>query len=128
MKPDASPELKPIVYIVDDDASVRKALMRLMVSEKLEARSFASANEFLDSGFRDKQACLIADVKMPGLTGIELQQKLLARGYELPIIFITGYDTEQTRELAKRSGALGYFSKPIDDQALLDTINWALSR
>jgi FixJ family two-component response regulator len=128
MKPDVSPELEPIVYIVDDDASVRKGLMRLMVSEKLEARSFASANEFLDSGFRDEHACLIADVKMPGLTGLELQQKLLARGYELPIIFITGYDTEQTRELAKRSGALGYFCKPIDDQALLDTINWALSR
>jgi FixJ family two-component response regulator len=128
MKPDESLELEAIVYIVDDDASVRKSLMRLMVSEKLEARSFASANEFLDSGFRDEHACLIADVKMPVLTGLELQQKLLARGYELPIIFITGYDTEQTREQAKRSGALGYFCKPIDDQALLDTINWALSR
>ena len=128
MKPDESPELEPIVYIVDDDASVRKSLMRLMVSAKLKASSFASANEFLDSGFRDEYACLIADVKMPGLTGLELQQKLLARGYELPIIFITGYDSEQTREQAKRSGALGYFCKPIDDQALLDTINWALSR
>ena len=128
MKPDVSPELEPIVYIVDDDASVRKGLIRLMDSEKLEARSFASANEFLDSEFRDQRACLIADVKMPGLTGLELQQKMLARGYELPIIFITGYDTEQTRELAKRMGALGYFCKPVDDQALLDTINWALSR
>ncbi len=128
MKPDASPELKPIVYIVDDDASVRKSLKRLMVSAKLEARSFASANEFLDSEFRDEHACLIADVKMPGLTGLELQEKIIARGYELPVIFITGYDTEQTREQAKRLGALGYFSKPIDDQALLDTINWALSK
>ena len=128
MKPDVSPELKPIVYIVDDDASVRKSLMRLMVSVKFEARSFASANEFLDSGFRDQNACLIADVKMPGLTGLELHQKIIDLGYDLPVIFITGYDTEQTREQAKKSGALGYFSKPIDDQALLDTINWALSR
>jgi len=123
-----SPDLEPIVYIVDDDAAVRKALMRLMASAKLEARSFASANKFLNSRFRDEHACLIADVKMPGLTGIELQQKMIDRGYDLPVIFITGYDTEQTREQAKGSGALGYFSKPIDDQALLDTINWALSR
>ncbi len=128
MKSDDSLELEPIVYIVDDDASVRKAMMRLMVSAELEARSFSSANDFLDSGFRDQHACLIADVKMPGLTGLELQQKMLSRGYEMLVIFITGYDSEQTRELAKRSGALGYFCKPIDDQALLDTINWALSR
>ena len=128
MKPDASPELEPIVYIVDDDAAVRKALMRLMASAKLKARSFASAIEFLDSGFRDQHACLIADVKMPGLTGIELQQKIIDQGYDLPVIFITGYDTEQTREQAKRLGAQGYFSKPIDDQALLDTISLALSR
>jgi FixJ family two-component response regulator len=128
MNPDVSPEVEPIVYIVDDDASVRKSLMRLMASAKLKARSFASANEFLDSGFRDEHACLIADVKMPVLTGLELHKKLTARGHDLPVIFITGYDTEQTREQAKRSGALGYFCKPIDDQALLDTINWALSR
>lgn len=128
MKPDASPDLEPIVYIVDDDAAVRKALMRLMASAKLKARSFASAIEFLDSGFRDQHACLIADVKMPGLTGLELQQKMLARGYDLPVIFITGYNTDQTREQAKKSGALGYFSKPIDDKALLDTINWAFSK
>lgn len=128
MQPEMSSELDPIVYIVDDDLSVRKAMMRLMVSAELDARSFASANEFLDSGFRDQHACLIADVKMPGLTGLELNIKMIARGYELPVIFITGYDTEQTREQAKRSGALGYFCKPIDDQALLDTINWALSR
>ncbi len=128
MRPDVSPELKPIVYIVDDDTSVRKSLMRLMVSVKLEACSFASANEFLDSGFRDEHACLIVDVKMPGLTGIELQKKIIAQGFDMPIIFITGYDTEQTREQVKRLGALGYFSKPIDDQALLDTINWAMSR
>ncbi len=125
----AEPEaIKPVVYIVDDDVLVRRAIQRLIRSVGLEAWTFATAREFLDYGFRDEHACLIADVKMPGLSGLELQQKLLARGYELPIIFITGYDTEQTRELAKRSGALGYFCKPIDDQALLDTINWALSR
>ncbi len=123
-----SPDLEPIVYIVDDDAAVRKALMRLMASAKLEARSFASANKFLNSRFRDEHACLIADVKMPGLTGIELQKKIIAQGFDMPIIFITGYDTEQTREQVKRLGALGYFSKPIDDRALLDTVNWALSR
>ncbi len=128
MKAAEPEEIKPVVYIVDDDVLVRRAIQRLIRSVGLEAWTFATAREFLDYGFRDEHACLIADVKMPGLSGLELQQKLLARGYELPIIFITGYDTEQTRELAKRSGALGYFCKPIDDQALLDTINWALSR
>lgn len=128
MKTAETEAIKPIVYIVDDDVLVRRAIQRLIQSTGLEAETFASAQEFLDFEFRDKNACLIADVKMPGLTGLELQQKMLARGYELPIIFITGYDTEQTRELAKRSGALGYFCKPVDDQALLDTINWALSR
>jgi FixJ family two-component response regulator len=121
-------ELEPVVYIIDDDASVRKAIMRLMISAGFEARSFASADEFLDSEVRDQHACLVADVKMPGLTGIELHQKMNDRGYTMPVILITGYDTPEIREQAKRAGAQGYFCKPIDDQALLDTINWALSR
>ncbi len=128
MKTAEPEEIKPIVYIVDDDVLVRRAIQRLIRSVGLDAWTFATAGEFLDYGFRDQRACLIADVKMPGLTGLELQQKITDRGYDLPVIFITGYDTEQTREQAKRLGALGYFSKPIDDQALLDTINWALSK
>jgi FixJ family two-component response regulator len=120
--------IKPIVYVVDDDVLVRRAIKRLIRSAGLEAESFASAEEFLDCGFRDEQTCLIADVKMPKLTGLDLQKKLIARGHNLPVIFITGFDAEEIREKVKKAGAVGYFSKPIDDRALLDTIKWSLSR
>jgi FixJ family two-component response regulator len=121
-------EVKTVIYIVDDDASVRRALERLLRSAGMEARAYGSAREFLDSEFTDQNACLIADVKMPDLDGLELQRKLAERGADLPVILITGFDTEQTRALAKDSGAAGYFRKPVDDQALLDAIRWALSR
>ncbi len=120
--------IKPVVYIVDDDEFVRRAIQRLIRSEGFEAETFATANEFLDCGFRDEHACLIADVKMSNLTGLDLQQKIIARGFNLPVIFITGFDADEIREKVKRAGAIGYFSKPIDDQALLDTIKWALSK
>ena len=128
MKTAEAEAIKPIVYIVDDDEFVRRAIQRLIRSEGFEAETFATANEFLDYGFRDEHACLIADVKMSNLTGLDLQQKLISRGYNLPVIFITGFDAEEIREKVKRAGAIGYFSKPIDDQALLDTIKWALSK
>ena len=118
----------PIIYIIDDDDLVRKALQRLIRSTGFEAKTFATAEEFLDSGFREQNVCLITDVKMPGLTGLELQQKLIARGYKIPVIFITGFDEEEIRKKVKRAGAFGYFSKPLDDQALLDSIKWALSK
>ncbi len=123
-----SAETGTTVYIVDDDVSVRRALGRLLRSVGMDARSFGSAQEFLDSDFTDRNACLIADVKMPGLDGLELQQKLVESGTNLPMILITGFDDEKTRALAKASGAAGYFRKPVDDQALLDAIRWALSR
>jgi len=127
MKTDDSEKLKPIVYIVDDDAMVRRAIRRLINASGLEALSFASAEEFLNYGIRDQQTCLIADVKMPDLTGLELQQKIIEEGHNLPVIFITGFDNEEIREKVKKAGAVGYFCKPIDDMALLDTIKWALS-
>ncbi len=128
MKKAGTEAIKPIVYIVDDDMLVRRAIKRLIHSAGLEVETFASAEEFLDCGFRDEQTCLIADVKMPKLTGLDLQKKLIARGHNLPVIFITGFDAEEIREKVKKAGAVGYFSKPIDDQALLDTIKWALSK
>ncbi len=128
MKTAESEEIKPIVYIVDDDVLVRRATQRLIRSVGLDAWTFATAGEFLDYGFRDQHACLITDVRMPNLTGLDLQQKIIARGYNLPVIFITGFDAEEIREKVKRAGAVGYFSKPIDDRALLDTIKWALSK
>lgn len=121
-------EIKPIVYIVDDDVMVRKAIQRLINSVGLDVKTFATTDEFLKHDIRCHAACLIADVKMPKLSGLELQEKLISGGYNIPVIFITGFDNEEIREKVKKAGAVGYFSKPIDDRALLDTIKWALSR
>ena len=120
-------EKKAIVYIVDDDDSVRGALKRLIRSMGMEAQTFASGADFLKSKFRDQKTCLVADVRMPGMSGLELHQKLIERGFKLPVIYITGFDTAETRSQARKSGAFGYFRKPVDDQALLDVIQLALS-
>ena len=121
-------ETKPTVYIVDDDDSVRRALMRLIHSADMKALAFASANEFLESRSQEENACLVTDVQMRGLTGLELHRKLIALGSRLPVIYITAFDTEEIRRQAKSAGGVGYLRKPVDDQALLDTIRWALSR
>ena len=119
---------KSIVYIVDDDDSVRRALKRLILSAGMEAHTFATANEFLESKSGEKNACLITDVKMREVTGLELHQRLTALGSRMPVIYITAFDTEEIRAQAKKAGGVGYFRKPVDDQALLDAIQWALSR
>lgn len=121
-------EIKPIVYIVDDDAMVRRAIQRLLNSIGLDVKTFATTDEFLNHEIREHSACLITDVKMPKMSGLELQEKLISGGNKIPVIFITGFDNEEIREKVKRAGAVGYLSKPIDDRALLDTIKWALSR
>jgi FixJ family two-component response regulator len=120
--------MPPEIYIVDDDASVRRAMQRLIRSAGMEVRAFASAQEFLDFESVSQNACMIVDIKLQGMSGLELQGELRARGYDLPVIFITGFDSPETREQAKKAGAAGYFRKPLDDQALLDTIQWALAR
>ena len=120
-------ETKPIIYIVDDDESVLKAMKRLICSMDMDVETFASGQAFLDSGFRDQNACLIADIKMRVMGGMELQKKVVAKGYKLPVIFITAFDNKNLRDKAKKAGAAGYFKKPVDDQALLDLILWALS-
>ena len=120
--------MKPVIYIVDDDDSVRRAMQRLIRSAGMEVRAFASAEEFLDFECIDQNACLIVDIKMQGMSGLKLYDELRAKGYDLPVIFITGFDTPETRNEAKNAGAAGYFRKPIDDQALLDSIEWALAK
>ena len=119
---------KPIIYIVDDEASMRRAMQRLILSMGMDVQTFSSGSEFLNSEYIDQNACLIADIKMPEMGGIEIQKKLLAQGSRLPVIFITAYDTDNMRDEAKKVGAAGYFRKPVDDQALLDSIQWALNR
>jgi len=120
-------ETKIIIYVVDDDASVRQSLEMLFQSAHMEVQAFESAEDFLKHDFRKENACLIADIKMKGMSGLELQQQIVERGNKMPFIFLTAFDSNEIRQQAKQSGAAGYFRKPVDDQALLDTIQWALS-
>ena len=115
------------IYIVDDEPSVCTAYARLMRSAKMQPRTFASVEDFMSSDFSDENACVVSDVQFPGRSGLELPVMLGRAGHHLPIIFVTAHDTAETRDLAQRFGAAGYFSKPVDDQALLDAIRWALS-
>jgi len=120
-------EPKTLIYVVDDDASVRQALKMLLISANMEVRTFKQAEDLLKSEFQEEKVCLIADIKMKGLGGLELQQQLAKRGVKVPIIFLTADESNEIRQRAKQAGAAGFFRKPVDDQALLDTIQWALS-
>jgi FixJ family two-component response regulator len=115
------------IYIVDDEPSITTAYARLMRSAKMHSRTFSSVEDLLRSDFSDEHACVICDLQMPGTGGIELPGLLAQAGHRLPVIFVTAHDTPETRELAHQAGASAYFRKPVDDQALLDAIEWALS-
>ncbi len=115
-----------LVAIVDDDDSMRSALQGLLKSAELPARSFASAEEFLKSGQHRQIACLIADIRMPGMSGLELQAKLNAERCRIPIIFITAHGDEKMRMQALRAGAVEFMAKPFNDEALLESVRAAL--
>ena len=115
-----------IMYVVDDDESVRRALKRLLRSAGLEVVTFASARDFLDSDYRRENVCLIVDIQMPGLSGLDLKRELLKAGSAIPVIFITAFDNAKVRKQARQLQAAGYFRKPVDDRALLDAVDWAL--
>ncbi len=117
-----------MISIVDDDASVREATRRLVKSLGLSAVTFASAEEFLQSDRMNDTACLIADVQMPGVSGVELQSLLIARGDRTPIIFVTAFPEERTRARALDAGAVGFLAKPFDEQCLIRHLDTALSR
>ncbi len=120
--------LQQFVFIVDDDESVRRSMKRLLRSAGFQAETFASAQEFLDADRSYEGACVVADVMMPGLGGLDLRERLAGMGSTIPVILVTAYDTDETREQAKSLGVAGYFRKPVDDQALLDAIQWALEK
>lgn len=120
-------ETKIRIYVVDDDASVRKSLTMLFMSADMEVQTFKAAEDFLKGQFREEKACLISDIKLKGLNGIQLQRQLAKRGIKIPVIFLTAFDSNEIRQQAKQAGAVGFFRKPVDDQALLDTIQWSLS-
>ena len=120
-------ETKILIYVVDDDISVRQALEMLFISADMKVLTFKSAEDLLKCKLREEKTCLITDIKMKGLSGLELQQQLIERGIKIPAIFLTAFDSNESRQRAKEAGAAGYLQKPVDAQALLDTIKWALS-
>jgi len=115
-----------LVAIVDDDDFMRSAVGGLLKAVGLPAQEFASAEEFLKSGQQNQTACLIADIQMPGMSGLELQTKLNADRCRIPIIFITAHGDEKMRMQALRAGAVEFLAKPFDDEALLVSVRAAL--
>jgi FixJ family two-component response regulator len=115
-----------VVAIVDDDAAVRVALEGLLRSAGLSARAFDSAETFIESGQQFQIGCLIADIRMPGMSGLELQGKLNAENCRIPIVFITAHGDAQMRMQALRAGAVEFLSKPFNDETLLETVRAAL--
>jgi len=114
------------VYIVDDDDSVRRALGRLVHSEGLSFETFASGELFLASLPADAQGCVVMDIRMPGLTGHDVQERLRGSGHTIPVIALSAQDDRDARARARELGAVQFFRKPVDDQALLDAIHWAM--
>jgi FixJ family two-component response regulator len=118
----------PIVYLVDDDEAVRDALGMLFKSIGIEHEAFGSALDFLQHYDTRRQSCLVADIRMPGLSGLELQQRLNEQRSEIPIIFITGHGDVPMAVTAMKSGAVDFLQKPFRDQDLIDRIHKALDR
>jgi RNA polymerase sigma factor (sigma-70 family) len=116
----------PTVFIVDDDASIRYAMKALLDSVDLPCEVFASADEFLKKNSGPRAGCLVLDIRMPGLSGLELQQELIDRGNRIPIIFITGHGDVPMAVEAMQKGALDFIQKPFRDQDLLDRLSDAL--
>ena len=115
-----------LVAIVDDDDSMRGALEGLLKAVGLASRAFSSAEEYLKSGDQRETACLIADIRMPGMSGLELQARLNAEHCRIPTIFITAHGDEKMRMQALRAGAVEFLAKPFDDEVLLESVRAAL--
>jgi FixJ family two-component response regulator len=118
----------PTIAVIDDDESVRRALRRLLRSTGLAVVTFATAEAFLEDGSQPPPDCLVLDVRLPGLSGLELQQRLAAAGRHIPIVFITAHEDEQTRRQALAAGALEFLAKPFHEEVLLDALTVALGR
>lgn len=116
----------PVISVVDDDASLRTATVRLLKAMGFAAHAFASAQEYLLSPRLHDTSCLIADVEMPGMTGIKLQEHLIAHGHTTPMIFITAFPEDRIREQAMKAGAIGFLSKPFDESQLREYVERAL--
>ena len=113
------------IYLIADDASVRRALGRVMCLARLEWEASESAEAFLASARPAEFGCIVADMTLTGMSGLDLKAELDARGIYLPFILLTAHDTEETRNAARSAGAAAYFRKPVDIEALLDAIQWS---
>lgn len=118
----------PVVFVIDDDEAVRSSLAWLINSVDIEVRTFASANEFLAAYQPGQPGCLIVDVRMPGMSGLELQRQLAERSIALPVIIITGHGDVEMAVRAMKAGAFDFVQKPFNDQVLLDLIQSALEK
>lgn len=118
---------EPLIYVVDDDAAVRDSLTLLLRAVGLTGQAFSSAAEFLQNYDPEQHGCLVADIRMPGMSGLDLQDELNRLGAHIPLIFITGHGDVPMAVDAMKSGALDFIEKPFRDQDLLDRVNQALS-
>ena len=116
------------VFIVDDDASARTGLGRPIRVAGYDTRLYADASTFLTEACQTPNACIVSDMRMPGLAGISLQAELVSRGISMPVIIVTADEDPDTRHRARQAGAVAFFRKPVDGPALLDAIEWAVSK
>ena len=123
-----TPQPAPTVFVIDDDAGMRAAIQGLLKSAGLQSASFGTAEEFLRNDETDGPGCLVLDVSLPGVSGMELQRKLADAGVSIPIIFITGHGDIPMTVKAIKSGAVEFLTKPFDDQDLLNAIQQAFDR
>lgn len=118
---------RPVISIIDDDPSVREATRSLVRSLGYQAQAFSSAEEYLQSDQVESSSCLITDLHMPGMSGADLQDHLIAEGRRIPIIFMTAYFEERIRDQVMDAGAFGFLRKPFDDESLIACLDKALS-
>jgi len=123
-----APTDRPLVAIVDDDELFRRSIERLLHTAGFKVETFASAEEFLEHGSLDRTACAILDMKLPGMSGLDLQQRLLTSSRPMPIIFVSAHDEGFTQAKALRAGAIAFLRKPFDNGALLDALHRAIGQ
>ena len=117
---------RPVIFVVDDDASVRTAIRRSLLSLHLPVRLFASAEDFLARTHRGVRGCLVLDLNLPGMNGLQLQKQLLSEEWGLPVVVVTSHDSDGTRDAALRMGAVSYLEKPFNTQQFLASVHAAL--
>lgn len=122
------PEIQPIVFVVDDDAAARASIENLLHSVGLKVEAFESAGKFLERSLPDVPGCLVLDVRLPRMSGLELQREMAARGIAIPIIFVTGHGDIPMSVEAIKAGAMEFLTKPFRGQVLLDAIHKAIER